>query len=101
MLLAIEICLTAIAIAGLIALSSERIGLRSGRATVRQLCSPARPPGAFGRHSGISPTGGVADLLWAQDLGAEKNQSLIEYFNDRQVWLVKPDERAVRVEEYR
>ena len=40
-------------------------------------------------------------VVWARDMGAEKNQSLIEYFNDRQVWLVKPDERPVRVEEYR
>jgi len=40
-------------------------------------------------------------VVWARDMGAEKNQSLIEYFNDRQVWLVKPDEKPVRVEGYR
>jgi hypothetical protein len=31
-------------------------------------------------------------VVWARDMGAEKNQNLIEYFSDRQVWLVKPDE---------
>jgi hypothetical protein len=40
-------------------------------------------------------------VVWARDMGAEKNQELIKYFKDRQVWFMEPDKRPVKVEAYR
>ena len=36
-------------------------------------------------------------VVWARDMGAEKNEELIKYFKNRQVWLVEPDDKPVRV----
>jgi MFS family permease len=33
----------------------------------------------------------AANVIWAQDMG-DQNQELIAYFNQRQVWLLEPDE---------
>jgi hypothetical protein len=30
-------------------------------------------------------------IIWAHDMGRQKNQELIRYFKNRQVWLVEPD----------
>jgi hypothetical protein len=30
-------------------------------------------------------------VVWAMDMGASSNQELIDYYKDRQVWLVEPD----------
>lgn len=30
-------------------------------------------------------------VIWANDLGPQQNQEIIEYFKDRKVWLVEPD----------
>jgi hypothetical protein len=40
-------------------------------------------------------------VVWARDMGAEKNRELLDYFKDRKVWLVEPDQVPVRVESYR
>jgi len=39
-------------------------------------------------------------IIWARDMGPEKNQELIDYFKGRTVWLVEPDETPVRVRPY-
>lgn len=39
-------------------------------------------------------------VVWARDMGAEKNKELVDYFRDRQVWLVEPDEKPVRFVPY-
>ena len=36
-------------------------------------------------------------VVWARDMGAAKNQELIDYYKDRRVWLVEPDQKPVRV----
>jgi hypothetical protein len=33
----------------------------------------------------------TAPVVWARDMGAETNARLLDYFRDRQVWLVEPD----------
>lgn len=33
----------------------------------------------------------AAKVLWARELGAEQNAKLLNYFNDRHIWLVTPD----------
>ncbi len=30
-------------------------------------------------------------VVWARDMGPERNRELIDYFNSRQVWLIEPD----------
>ena len=34
-----------------------------------------------------------ASIVWARDMGPSRNQELIDYFKDRQVWLVNADEK--------
>jgi hypothetical protein len=35
-----------------------------------------------------------AKVVWARDMGAEKNKELLQYFHDRKVWLVDGDNPA-------
>ena len=39
-------------------------------------------------------------IIWARDMGPEKNQELIDYYKGRQVWLVEPDETPPRLQPY-
>jgi hypothetical protein len=41
-----------------------------------------------------------AKVVWANDMGPEKNRELIEYFKDRKVWLVEPDAIPTKVSDY-
>jgi hypothetical protein len=41
-----------------------------------------------------------AKIVWARDMGAARNQELVNYFRDRRVWLVEPDEEAPKLEPY-
>lgn len=40
-------------------------------------------------------------VVWARDMGAAKNQDLLDYYKDRQVWLVEPDSHPPRLSPYR
>jgi hypothetical protein len=40
-------------------------------------------------------------VLWARDMGEAKNVELLEYFRDRQVWLVEPDESSSTLKPYK
>ena len=40
-------------------------------------------------------------VVWANDMGPDKNRELIDYFKNRQVWLVEPDKIPARVSPYR
>ena len=39
-------------------------------------------------------------VVWARDMGAERNKELVRYFKDRQVWLVQPDTTPPTVAPY-
>jgi hypothetical protein len=39
-------------------------------------------------------------VVWARDMGTAKNQELIDYYKKRQVWLIEPDEKPVRIMRY-
>jgi len=41
-----------------------------------------------------------AAVVWARDLGAERNRQLLDYFKDRQVWLFEPDDSPIRLLPY-
>jgi len=41
-----------------------------------------------------------SSVVWARDMGAAKNQELIDYYKDRRLWLIEPDEKPVRVTPY-
>jgi hypothetical protein len=39
-------------------------------------------------------------VVWARDMGNRQNQELLEYFKDRQVWLVEPDQNPPQLSPY-
>ncbi len=39
-------------------------------------------------------------VIWARDMGAADNRELIQYYKDRQVWLVQPDMRPAKLSPY-
>jgi hypothetical protein len=39
-------------------------------------------------------------VVWARDMGAAKNQELIDYYKDRHVWLVDVEDRGARLNAY-
>jgi hypothetical protein len=39
-------------------------------------------------------------VVWARDMGAEKNGELLRYFHDRKAWLVEPDFNPPRISPY-
>ena len=39
-------------------------------------------------------------VVWARDMGDERNRELLEYFRDRQAWLLEPDGPAPRLTKY-
>jgi hypothetical protein len=39
-------------------------------------------------------------VVWANDMGRQRNHELINYFKDRKVWLVEPDTRPAKLSEY-
>ena len=39
-------------------------------------------------------------VVWARDMDAAENKELIDYFKNRTVWLVEPDEQPPRVSPY-
>ncbi len=43
----------------------------------------------------------ASTIVWARDMGAARNEELIQYFRDRHVWLVNADEAAPQPEPYR
>ncbi len=42
----------------------------------------------------------AAKVVWARDMGAEKNQELINYFKNREVWLLEPDDSPPKLARY-
>jgi hypothetical protein len=41
-----------------------------------------------------------AQVVWARDLGQEQNQELLNYYPDRNVWLLEPDEQPPSITPY-
>ncbi len=41
-----------------------------------------------------------AKVVWARDMGGQKNQELLNYFNNRVVWLLQPDEWPAKLSRY-
>ena len=42
----------------------------------------------------------ASTIVWAQDLGVERNRAILEYYPDRTVWLLQPDSIPYRLERY-
>ncbi|NJN84363.1 MAG: hypothetical protein HC802_20175 [Caldilineaceae bacterium] len=42
-----------------------------------------------------------AKVIWARDLGVERNRPLLEYYQQRKVWLMLPDEQPPRLKIHR
>jgi hypothetical protein len=41
-----------------------------------------------------------SEVVWARDLGTEKNKELITYFPNRKTWLLEPDKRPISLSPY-
>lgn len=41
-----------------------------------------------------------AKIVWARDMGAERNHELLQYFRDRKIWLVEGDSPAPQAHPY-
>ena len=41
-----------------------------------------------------------SEVVWARDMGKERNLELIRYFNDRKAWLVEPDKVPSKLSAY-
>jgi hypothetical protein len=41
-----------------------------------------------------------ARIVWARDMGAEKNRELLDYFKDRRAWLLEADDKPPRLSPY-
>jgi hypothetical protein len=60
------------------------------------------------RHDHIHPVDWIQNLadinnekvVWANDLGPQQNQELIDYFKGRQVWLIEPDKSSSEISPY-
>jgi hypothetical protein len=39
-------------------------------------------------------------VVWARDMGDAKNEELLHYFSNRQIWLLKPDEAPEILQPY-
>jgi hypothetical protein len=39
-------------------------------------------------------------VVWARDMGEEKNRELLDYYKDRQVWLLEPDNSPIALKPY-
>ena len=39
-------------------------------------------------------------VVWARDMGEDKNQELVNYYGNRQVWLLEPDSSPMRLQRY-
>ena len=39
-------------------------------------------------------------VVWARDMDPEKNEELIQYFKDRNVWLLEADEKPPSLVQY-
>jgi hypothetical protein len=39
-------------------------------------------------------------VVWARDMGEEKNEELLRYYSDRRVWLLDADRTPVRLLQY-
>ena len=42
----------------------------------------------------------AAKVIWARDMGAAENEELINYFRDRHIWLIEPDDVPPRLLPY-
>ncbi len=42
-----------------------------------------------------------APIVWARDMGTEKNRALISYYKDRRIWLLEPDNPIPKLSEYK
>jgi len=41
-----------------------------------------------------------ARIVWARDMGAEKNQELLRYFHNRRAWLLRPEKSPMELSPY-
>ncbi len=42
----------------------------------------------------------ASDVVWARDMGIERNRDVLEYFHDRKIWIVDPNVEPVTMAAY-
>jgi hypothetical protein len=73
-----------------------------GRHLVLMRYSPGRDPNGTKSVEWVYNAADIdhARIVWAHEMGRDKDAELIEYFKDRKVWLIEPDVTPIRVTEY-
>ncbi len=68
---------------------------RGGKQLMIVRYSPTHDPGDEWVYNGADLDG--SRVLWARELDPASNAKLLDYYRDRQIWLVEPDVHPVRV----
>ena len=74
----------------------------SGRHLVIVRYSPDRQPDPMHSFEWVFNAANIdaSPVVWARDMGPQRNQELLEYFKDRKVWLLEPDQVPIRIQPY-
>jgi len=75
-----------------------RIERLPGRHLVLVRYGPNHDPRSSWVSNGADIDG--SKVVWANDMGADKNKELIEYFKDRKIWLLETDASPTRISPY-
>ena len=93
----------AVSRAGLPRASIERqLEALPGRQLVLVRYSPDRDPNGTANVEWVYNAADIdaSRVVWARDMGPTANAELVDYFKDRKVWLLMPDDNPVRLTEY-
>jgi len=75
--------------------AQERLAAESGRHVVLVHYGPSHPLGQEWVYN--EPDIDRGQVIWARDLGRERNRRLMAYYPERTFWLVEPDQAVPRL----
>src|SRR5262249_51212591 len=78
---------------------TEALGRAGGRHVVLVRYNPHAPARVDWVYNSANID--AQTIIWARDLGASENQKLLNYYHDRKIWVLYPDETPARLERYR
>jgi hypothetical protein len=78
---------------------AERLHLAGGRHLAIVRYGPAHDP--LKEYVFNAADIDQSEIVWAHDMGEQRNAKLVEYFNSRRVWLLEPDCQPPQITPYR